>query len=211
LVLQGRALQEGQELAAISFFASARVQTALEELFQGATATSLDVERRHAQAKRWERSRLTHVANASRNAILTRYQRVRAATGAAVHAANLEVHRANKRRIWSLVWENCAAVLPIPAGKDIRSKQRAAQPVQVGDAAALLTYAEEHADDLQAELVRRRLDAQASLDKLRGGMPVTHGDWVQWMEANEHEFGAECELRRRNGESAAAGSRPVNI
>ena len=62
-------------MKAISYIASSPVQEALELLFVRATASTLDVERRHAEAKKWEASKLTHVAIAARNCFLQRYAR----------------------------------------------------------------------------------------------------------------------------------------
>ena len=65
--LQRLALQQGSEMKSISFIASAPVQQAIELLFSRATVSSLDAERAHAEAKQWEASKLTHIANAARN------------------------------------------------------------------------------------------------------------------------------------------------
>ncbi|CAK0870746.1 unnamed protein product [Prorocentrum cordatum] len=52
----------GDEMSAIRWFASEPVQDFLQRTCQEALATSLPAERRHAEAKRWETSKVTNIA-----------------------------------------------------------------------------------------------------------------------------------------------------
>ena len=80
--LQQRARTYATEIEQISFLASHEVQELLVTFLVSAAASTLEVERRHAQAKRWEAARLTHIATASRDCSLRRYSVERAASEA---------------------------------------------------------------------------------------------------------------------------------
>lgn len=77
LIIHNRAWEEVDEAAATRWLLSAPVQAMLDRLVEVLLTTSLEVERRHAQIKKWEGSKLVHIANASRNAIATRFLRWR--------------------------------------------------------------------------------------------------------------------------------------
>ena len=75
----------------VRFLSSEHVQEAIEQFLCSAVATTLEVERRHAQAKRCiEARKVAHIAAASRNAMLRRLQARSAATSAAIKAAEAE-------------------------------------------------------------------------------------------------------------------------
>ena len=69
LSLQRRARTYATEIEQISFLASHEVQELLVTFLVNAAASNLEVERRHAQAKRWEATRLTHIATASKGVV----------------------------------------------------------------------------------------------------------------------------------------------
>ena len=73
LTLQREALAQGMEERCLPFMVSEDVQDELRDIFLRASATSLDVERKHNQDKQSERRRLSGVASASRNSIIARY------------------------------------------------------------------------------------------------------------------------------------------
>jgi hypothetical protein len=88
LPLQKLALKAGSEADAVRFLSEERVHEALELFLCSAVAKTLEVEGRHAQVKRCNEARsVTHVAAASRNAMLRRVQARSAAKGAAINIA----------------------------------------------------------------------------------------------------------------------------
>ena len=88
-----RAWAEGSQRRAVDFLTRPDVQTALEICFLAAAISSLPVERRHAELKRWETSRLVHVAAASRNALLNRLMAGRLEAEALFSPAKSELDR----------------------------------------------------------------------------------------------------------------------
>jgi len=112
LPLQRRARTYATEIEQISFLASHEVPELLVTFLVSAAASTLKVERRHAQAKRWEAARLTHIATASRDCILRRYWAERAATEAreaVLVANNIKAKRLSK---WSVAWQRRSDLLP---------------------------------------------------------------------------------------------------
>ena len=73
LLLKKEALASGCEADAVAHLMSADVQAELHLIFDAVSASSLDVERKHAQDKRFETTKVTGCARASRNSILSRY------------------------------------------------------------------------------------------------------------------------------------------
>ena len=72
LALRERAERCVSETGAASFLAAATTHEAIELFLLSMMTTTREVERRHAQVKRLETSKLAHVASASRKAILLR-------------------------------------------------------------------------------------------------------------------------------------------
>ena len=72
--LQKEAWQTGSETGAMDFVMSHKIQSELEIVFTAGQATSLDVERKHAQDKKNEHSKVITVGRASRNTILRQYR-----------------------------------------------------------------------------------------------------------------------------------------
>ena len=66
---------DATEMAAARWLLRPAVQELFDKICEACLATSLPVERRHAEIKKWEASKLTHIATASRNAIQMRYLR----------------------------------------------------------------------------------------------------------------------------------------
>ena len=73
LQIHRRAWGSGSEMLATLWLKSAPVQEMLDRLVEILLTNSLEAERRHAQIKKWEGSKLTHISTASRNAIATRF------------------------------------------------------------------------------------------------------------------------------------------
>ena len=67
----------GSVVDVVSFIMSAEVQDELTGILEKASASSLDVERKHNQDKRSETTKVSGCARASRNAIIRRYRTYR--------------------------------------------------------------------------------------------------------------------------------------
>ena len=112
LPLQQRARTYAMKIEQISFLASHEVQELLVTFLVSVAASTLEVERRHAQAKRWEAARLTHIATASRDCILRRYWAERAATEAREAVLAADRVKAKKLNKWSVAWQRRPDLLP---------------------------------------------------------------------------------------------------
>ena len=64
-------------MAAANWLLSRPVQDMLDKLAELLLANALPAERKFAEVKQWEGSKLSHIASASRDAIATRYMRWR--------------------------------------------------------------------------------------------------------------------------------------
>eukprot|EP00435_Cladocopium_sp_Y103_P041656 s237_g11.t1 len=184
--LQKQALQLGSVAAAISFLCSEHVQVELQRVLQALSASSLDVERKHAVDKRQEKLKVRSVATASRNTILQQYKIRR-------HAAvdkKIKVLKMFKRRrsisSASLAVQRCPDLLPRPAGF-MPDEYR-----HDGNLPALRAYLQENHDTLVQEAANMRLQARQQLCDLSlgGCLPQTNSQWLEWMQTNEETFRA---------------------
>ena len=196
LPLQQRARAQGTEAKAIAFMQSARVQQALDLFLRSATSSTLEVERRHAQAKRSEQRRLLHLASASRTGILRRFLATNAASSAQIQAAQKELRRARHSNAYSLAWRELRGAVPRASG---------AIPDQEpfhGDSQLLQDHAAANSDRLEAALQQDRLRASGRLAAASGAawLPASEADWVALLGEREVHFRAlvrEATQRRR--------------
>jgi len=126
LALRERAEKCGSETGAVSFLAAATTQEAIELFLLSMMTTTLEVERRHAQVKRLETSKLTHVASASRNAILRRYQARVARLRDALAKARAEERRASRTHISAMTWQERPDLVGRPSASSRRGLRPAA-------------------------------------------------------------------------------------
>ena len=198
LQLYSLAWATGGEMSAIRWFASDPVQEFLQRTCQEALATSLPAERRHAEAKRWETSKVTHIATASRDMMCARHAKHREARALALEAAAREVRRCRKLRKENLAWRVDALR---PRGRQFG---RAADSDPDDDAAARrLAYVEEHADELESQRVALVAAAEREYDSLLQAchVPLTRAQWAQWLDENMEQFAEKMESapgRRRD-------------
>ena len=113
LQLQRRALAEGSEIAANTWLLSDPVQAMLNRLAELLMVHSLDVERRHAEVKKWESSKLKHIATASRNAMIKRYLVWRQRQCDLLATAQREIYKLTRTNLQALVWQNPYAIRPV--------------------------------------------------------------------------------------------------
>ena len=192
LPLQQQARSAGDTTAAVAWLASESTQQTLATFFEATIASTLEVERRHAQAKRNEGSRLTHVASASRNHILRRYKRRQVLANEA-KARALEMQRkAARLSTQSLAWERLPAARPQAAGclrwGKTKPSHHPTELVRIGDAARMRQFRADHADALKAAVLAKRARADAAVRLARTALPTTTADWVEWLQENEDSF-----------------------
>ena len=75
LPLQKEALAQGSDASAARFLSSERIQEEITAIFNQGQASNLDAERMVAQTRHQERDKALTIASASRNMILSRYQK----------------------------------------------------------------------------------------------------------------------------------------
>ena len=81
----------------------------LNKLAETMLANSLPAERRHAEVKMWEASKLTHIATASRNAITMRFLRWRLEMCQLIAFYDKEVRTSVRANMQSLAWQQPGA------------------------------------------------------------------------------------------------------
>ena len=166
LPLQKLALEAGSEADAVRFLSEERVQEALELFLCSAVATTLEVERRHAQVKRCNEARkVMHVAAASRNAMLRRVQARSAAKGAAINIAADEKRKTAFVRTTSLAWKELPQA--VPEGR--RFGQRSCRS---SDLDALRAQVHANRERYNADLQEQRVQAAGRL------AATTRAAWV---------------------------------
>ena len=106
--LQLRILARDQrsESQAIAWMASVPVQEFLEQISHELFLHSLEVERRAAQVKQWEGSKVTHIATASCNNICVRFAKERDAKALAIEEAIEKLRKAKYMNKTSLAMKN---------------------------------------------------------------------------------------------------------
>ena len=115
LQLQRRAWEEGSETAATRWLLSDPAQAMLNRLTQLLMVHSIDAERRHAEVKKWESSKLKHITTAPRNAIIKRHLRWRQEQCDLLTSLQAEINKLTRTHVNALVWQQPHAARP--AGK----------------------------------------------------------------------------------------------
>ena len=218
--LRDRALAAGSERKSLEFLCSDPVQDALKLCFLATMISSLPVERRHAELKRWETSRLVHVATASRNALLNRFLRQRTTASELLAAARKEVERLNRMGISQLALEHRPdlkpegrAFAPAAAGAEAaaagargikvrRHDKRAAGTIcavsEKRRAEALNAYKTSCQAELKDELAARRSTAKRNVVALTPRLPTTREDMMKWMVEHETCFRSRMKTAGRD-------------
>ena len=196
LELQRAAWQQGEEPTAIGFLASDATQDFLELFCRSVEASTLEVERRHSFVKRNLRSRLMHVASASRESILARYHVEWRAARALREKAAAAMMKAQKLNEHSLRWKYVR-----PAGRQFGSPSHASDtgaldaPISADigdsqDSAPTPTKADLRAQlaDLKHQVVVATAEAQ------QYGLPASSAEWVQWLTDKEEGWKATLKV-----------------
>ena len=195
--LHALAWKRVSEMAACAWLVSKAVQDLLDGICEVVMASSLPVERRHNEIKKWEASKLTHIASASRNAIVMRFLKWREEQCQTLDAKQKELRRVVRTNLQSLAWKD--APQNRPAGVK-RLGSFSSQPPAAEDAAADLAAGvamSEHVAQNRAALEERKqlmlVEADADLQRLLASfaIPVTRSQWSQWLSGNIGEFRAK--------------------
>lgn len=197
------AWNQGHEMAACAWLVTKPVQELLDQFCHVSLASSLPVERSHSEVKKWEASKLTHIAVASRNAICMRFLKWRQEQCEAVACKQQALRRAVRTNLQSLAWQASPANRPAgvrrrgsgvcqpPAAED--DGDGASQPQAVaGEAAGLAMSAHValHRDALAAKKRGLLAVADRELKELLASfsVPVTRPQWAEWLSHNSAEF-----------------------
>ena len=202
------------EIAAAAWLQSPHVQELLDKLAEVLLTHSLDVERRHAEVKQWEASKLSHIATVSRNAMTTRYLRWRNEMVDALQHHTRSVRRSVRTNIQALGWQQPATVRPVgvrwsatrqpdadadtsepPASSAKRSSEPPASSAKrSGQAQASSASSSTAASSREVDLVEQKAslvaNARAGFDNLLHSLcvPVTRTQWEDWLSDNIVEF-----------------------
>ena len=215
--LHALAWHQRDEMAACSYLLSKPVQDLLEEFASVALASSLQAERGHAEVKKWEASKLTHIAVASRNAICMRYLKWRDEQCRLVACKQQALRRAVRTNLQALAWKASPQICPMPRWRPATGgpPQAAApgQPPAVAerdpeaDAAAghaMSAFVAEHRQALEEQKRAQLRTADVELKQLLDTftLPVTRPQWAEWLSNNIAEFRAKMQTaptQRRQG------------
>ena len=210
--LQALAWRKGtSEMAACRWLLSRPVQDLFEEMCVVTLATSLPVERRHNEIKKWEASKLTHIASASRNAIAMRFLKWREEHCHTLHAKQAALRRAVRTNLQALAWAEQPESRPVGvrrSGSGSACQPQAAEVVAADAAAGLAMDA--HVAQNRAALAEKKHTMLGEADfELRRALasfkiPVTRPQWAQWLSDNIDVF-------RANMRTATALRRQGNV
>jgi hypothetical protein len=179
------------EADAVGYIMSEQVQSELVGVFENATATSLDVERKHASDKKFETTKVTGCAAASRNCIIRKYLANRRGYLAVNNNAAASYKHIRHLNIRAIALERRPELFPRARGKlhweeDVST---AAQKVIVhnGGAVELNEYIAANREELENELSARRdsIKHKATAD---AAMPISHSDWLKYLDENDEAF-----------------------
>ena len=199
LQLHQLAWSRGDEMAACRWLIGTSVQDLVDKLCELTFATSLAVERAHAEVKKWEASKLTHIATASRNAIHMRFLKWREEECRRIADKQRALRRAVRTNLQSLAWQDAPDARPVGV-------RRRGSGASLGQPPAAASEADAEADashgrrmaqhlalnrDALAER-RQRLLAEAEADLkselLSLRVPATRPQWAEWLRANLGEL-----------------------
>ena len=192
-MLKRDALALGSHADALHFLSSPCMQAELESVFSNGQATSLDVERRHAQDKRGERGKVMTVSRASRNSVLRRWLLIRERLMKRKRVEKKYAKRKPSRtNVRALAVKRNPHLFPRARGKlrwesGVTGAMRA-QMTHSGDETALKAYIAEHRDELIAERDAKRSKCVAPTDDDVGEYPVLKKDLLSWFERHDQQF-----------------------
>ena len=196
------AWNQGHEMAACAWLVSKPVQDCLDQFCHVAMASSLTVERSHREVKKWEASKLTHIAVASRNAICMRFLKWRQEQCEAVACKQQALRRAVRTNLQSLAWQASPANRPVGVrrrGSGAGLPPAAGQPPAAEDGEdgadeaaglAMSAHVAQHREALAEQKRGLLAKADRELKELLASFvaPVTRPQWAEWLSHNSAEF-----------------------
>ena len=187
LTLQREALAQGMEERCLAFMVSEDVQDELRDIFLRASATSLDVERKHNQDKQSERRRLSGVASASRNSIIARYRLMREGGLRSEMQRRNEPKRNATMNLRALAIQRNPGLFSRAMGRRFSSRGHMlpSDIIYQGDDEALRQYIQEHKRELQSEAADLRENAKRQRPSV---IPFTNAEWLEWLDQNDEYF-----------------------
>ena len=213
--LRDIALQGRNESQALGWMMSEPVQELLQQICNQLLCHSLDVERKVAQVKLWETSKVTHIATASQNNICARFAKDREEKSLAIGHALTALRKAKMRR--STNWkdpQHQAHGIRFRKGNTFNSsdsvcEQRHPEEQRSGVKRAL------NQDEVDRVSEKNRLEecvtnAQLEVDRLVQSciVPITRSQWSVWLDDNIDEFRSRiktaCTDRREQNSCSAA-------
>ena len=210
--LRDIAWQGRNESQALNWMTSAAVQEFLEQLSKKLLCHSLDVERKVAQVKLWESSKVTHIATASQNNICVRFAKEREEKSVAIDHALKALRKAKRMKPSNAGWKSHG--IRFTRGNtfnsdDVVCEQR--HPLGSGHMSGVKrVLSQDEVDSEKNRLEQCVLDAQLEVDRLLQCcmVPITRSQWSAWLDDNIVEFRklmqtAITRRRQQNGCSAA--------
>ena len=209
-VLQRIALDQGTEASALNWLLSPTVQDTIVHVLENGAVSSLPVERKHTETKRFEQSRLVHLAVAARNQLHRQALRLQSAWAKERDAAVTELALAKRSNKWAIAFKQQPALADIgvptrfgePEGQQDAPEapqQRqpdAPEPQQQRQHLAPETvrqrvraFVMEHGAELEAARTKRIQDAKLAVQRLPPrDIPLDYEEWLAWLRANERMF-----------------------
>jgi hypothetical protein len=193
VLLKREAWNFGKDVEAdsVAYLMSDNVQVELVGVFENATATSLDVERKHASDKKFETTKVTGCAAASRNCIIRKYLSSRRSSLAVSTNSAASYKHIRHLNIRALALERRPELFPRARGKlhweeDVGSAE---QKVIVNECGAveLNEYIEANREQLENELSSRR-DSIKHKAAAEAALPITQNDWLNHIVENDESF-----------------------
>ena len=180
-----RAWECGGEREATDWLLSEPVQAMLDRLAAILLTNSLEAERRHAQVKKWEGSKLTHISRASGNAIATRFLRWRQLHCQLLARTERDVQKLVRSNVQALIWKQPGAEACRPVGVRFSA-------VGASSASSSIPYPVLAESDLLAQRNEQLAAARLKMDQLLGAflLPVTRPQWEHWLDGCLPEFRA---------------------
>ena len=180
-----RAWECGGEREATDWLLSDPVQAMLDRLAAILLTNSLEAERRHAQVKKWEGSKLTHISRASGNAIATRFLRWRQLHCELFARTERDIQKLVRSNVQALIWKQPGAEACRPVGARFSA-------VGASSACSSIPYPVLSESDLLAQKAEQLAAERVKMDQLLGRflLPVTRPQWEHWLDGCLPEFRA---------------------
>jgi len=215
-VLQRLAKGLGSDAAAVNWLLSETVQRTLERVFRTSAGSSLPVERKHTQVKRYEQSRVVHLAVAARNQMHRAILRFQAEDMRVREIAQRELYAARKCGIsataWRMVGSNFAvggaAAYAVEAAASSAGRQHDAPDTPQQRMRAFMREHREELTQRRADRIEAAKQAVAALPPT--DVPQSFDEYMEYLRRNEKAFreGMVTASKTRRGFSTRLTERP---